>query len=112
MRDGEGISGIGIIKILRIFCNVGSRHRVPPYSSGKLIRFFYLERVGGFGMENGFQAMRLRLYIESDLGTGLFRRKRPPVFHYHLARLPIALAILVDLNKLQRLAAGLVPKDL
>ena len=110
--DGESISGIEIIEILRISCNVGSRHRVLPYSPGKLTRFLYLERIGGFGMENGLQIMQFCLYIESNPGTCLFRCKRPPVFRYHLIRLPIALAILIDLNKLQRPAAGLVRKNL
>ena len=112
MCDGESISGIEIIEILRISCNVGSRHRVLPYSPGKLTRFLYLEWIGGFSMEYGFQIMRFCLYIESNPGTCLFRRKRPPVFRYHLIRLPIALAILIDLNKLQRSAAGLVRKNL
>ena len=109
--DGESISGIEIIEILRISCNVGSRHRVLPYSPGKLTRFLYLERIGGIGMNHGIQVMRLCLHIESDSGTGLFRCKRPPVFRYHLTGLPIALTVLVDLDKLQRLAARLVRKD-
>lgn len=110
MCDGESISGIEIIEILRISCNVGSCHRILPYSPGKLTRFLYLKRIGGFSMEYGFQIMRFCLYIESNPGTYLFRRKRPPVFRYHFARLPIALAILIDLNKLQRPTAGLVRK--
>ena len=84
MCDGEGISGIEIIEILQILRDVGSRYHVSPYPSRELIRFLYLKRIGGFGMENGFQIMRLCLHIESDLGTCLFRRKRPPVFRYHL----------------------------
>ena len=111
MCYGEDISSIEIIEILQILRDIGSCHRVSPYPSRKLIRFFYFERVGGFGMENGFQVMGLCLHIESDLGTGLFRRKRSSVFHYHLTRLPIALAVLVDLDKLQRLAARLVRED-
>lgn len=110
MCDGESISGIEIIEILRISCNVGSCHRILPYSPGKLTRFLYLKRIGGFSMEYGFQIMRFCLYIESNPGTCLFRRKRPPVFRYHFAHLPIALAILIDLNKLQRPTAGLVRK--
>ena len=112
MCDGESISGIEIIEILRISCNVGSCHRILPYSPGKLTRFLYLKRIGGFSMEYGFQIMRFCLYIESNPGTCLFRRKRPPVFRYHFAHLPIALAILIDLNKLQRPTAGLVRKNL
>ena len=112
MCNGEDISSIKIIEILQILRDVGSRHRVSPYPSRELIRFLYLERVGGFGLENRFQAMRLCPHIESDLGSCLFRRKRSSVFHYHLTRLPIALAVLVDLDKLQRLAARLVREDL
>ena len=112
MCDGQSISGIEIIEILRISCNVGSCHRILPYSPGKLTRFLYLERIGGFSMEYGFQIMRFCLYIESNPGTCLFCRKRLPVFRYHLICLPIALAILIDLNKLQRPAAGLVRKNL
>ena len=58
MCDGQSISGIEIIEILRISCNVGSRHRVLPYSPGKLTRFLYLERIGSFSMGNGFQIMK------------------------------------------------------
>ena len=111
MCNGEDISSIKIIEILQIFRDIGSCHRVSPYPARKLIRFLYFERVGGFGMENGFQVMRPCLHIESDLGTGLFRRKRLSVFRYHLTRLPIALAVLVDLDKFQRLAARLVRED-
>lgn len=86
--DGESISGIEIIEILRISCNVGSRHRVLPYSPGKLTRFLYLERIGGFGMENGLQIMRFCLYIEVTLAPASSAVSVRPSFVITLSACP------------------------
>lgn len=53
MCDGQSISGIEIIEILRISCNVGSRHRVLPYSPGKLPAFSILNGLAASAWKTG-----------------------------------------------------------